>query len=392
MKKIIFTLLICSLFTVSNSRAQNEIKIEREIPILGQTKPIPISLSGFSGEAASVLRLDLEVQGFKVVDGEPPQFQLSGSNSGNVQGRLTDAINKAELVAKAYTGGTIRAQAHALADDVVMAVLKNKGIGSTKIAFKVEFKGDAGRTSEIYISDFDGWNPTNATQDKSIVAAPDWVPGRMMIYYTSYKSGKPWIYRHNLSTGDRNPAAHFPGSNISPAVSPDGKRVAMVLDKDGWIELYVSNIDGSGLTRLTTSRAGESSPCWSPDGQWIAFATEIGGRRSLAKVPFSGGALQKIVTGGVSNPTEPDWSPDGKWIVFTAQMGGFELCVIPAAGGTATLLVSGEDPSFAPNSRTVIFARRSGNDRTLSLLDVFTKQSKDVRRISGSNSQPSWAK
>jgi Tol biopolymer transport system component len=56
--------------------------------------------------------------------------------------------------------------------------------------------------------------------------------------------------------------------------------------------------------------------------------------------------------------------------------------------------VEGEDPSWAPNSRTLIFARRTGDGYILSLLDVPTKQVKDVSRISGSNSQsqPSWAK
>jgi TolB protein len=113
----------------------------------------------------------------------------------------------------------------------------------------------------------------------------------------------------------------------------------------------------------------------------------------LCKVPASGGATERITTGDVSNPTEPDWSPDGKWIVFTAQMGSFEICVVPATGGKATVLVSGEDPSWAPNSRTVVFARRrSSGGRSLSLLDVPTKQVKDVPRISGSNSQPSWAR
>ena len=71
----------------------------------------------------------------------------------------------------------------------------------------------------------------------------------------------------------------------------------------------------------------------------------------------SGGAVQRIPTSGVSNPTEPDWSPDGKWIAFTSQMGDFQICVVPAGGGSVTELVPGEDPSWAPNSRTLAFTR-----------------------------------
>jgi TolB protein len=364
------------------------IKIDKYVKEIGNTKPIPLSMTGFSGEAASVLRFDLEIQGFKIVEGEQPQYQLSGGNNGNVQGRLFDAINKAQLIAKAYTGGATRAQAHALADDVVMTILRAKGLGQTKVAFKV----DTGRASEIFIADFDGHNAQAVTQDKSIVAAPTWVPGKLALYYTSYKLGSPFIFRHDLSSGQRALSAKFSGLNTSAALSPDGRRMTMILSKSGSPDVYIADADGTNLKQLTATREDESSPCWTADGQSIVFAGKLSSRRALCKVPASGGAVQRIVTGGVSNPSEPDCSPDGKWIVFTAQMGGFELCVIPAAGGTAMLLASGEDPSFAPNSRTVIFAKRSGNGRTLSLLDVFTKQSKDVRRISGSNSQPSWAK
>jgi Tol biopolymer transport system component len=72
-------------------------------------------------------------------------------------------------------------------------------------------------------------------------------------------------------------------------------------------------------------------------------------------------------------------------------MRDFNICVIPAGGGTATVLVAGEDPSWSPNSRTLAFTRRAGNSRVISLLDVPTKQVKDIARLPGNNSQPAWA-
>jgi len=157
----------------------------------------------------------------------------------------------------------------------------------------------------------------------------------------------------------------------------------------------VANSDGSNLRRLTKSPQDESSPCWSPDGRWICFAAKVSERRALRKISPSGGESQTISTSGLPSPTEPDWSPDGKLIAFTSQTrSGFSICVVSPNGGDATQLVEGEDPSWSPNSRTLAFARRQGGHYVLSLLDVPTKQVKDVSRLSGigSQSQPSWAR
>jgi TolB protein len=169
----------------------------------------------------------------------------------------------------------------------------------------------------------------------------------------------------------------------------------MVLARGGSVNIYVGDAEGGDVKQLTFTAEDNSSPCWSPDGRWICFASKVNERRALSRVPAEGGPMERIHTDGISNPSEPDWSPDGRWIAFTSQyLGGFNICVVPSEGGTATPLVSGEDPSWAPNSRTLIFVRRgSGGNRTLSLLDVPTKQVKDVPRVSGSsNSQPSWAR
>jgi TolB protein len=368
---------------------QNEIVITRPVDAMGNTKPIPVSLDGFSGEVADVLKFDLYVQGFSFVAPDAAQYQISGSAGDNVNGSVADKFAKKVILSRGYTGASLRRQAHAFADDIVFAITGKKGIGQTKIAFKAQSPDGTG---EIYVSDFDGHNWTNVTRDNAIVSAPSWVPGRLALYYNSYKLENPDIFYSDLSTGQRRVVARFGGSNFSPAASPDGSKVAMILSKDGSPDVYVCNADGSNLKRLTTG-VEDSSPCWSPDGQWICFATKIAGRRLLAKVPADGGAVQVIHTTGAPNPTEPDWSPDGKWIAFTSQTSEFDICVMPADGSaTPVVLTRGEDPSWSPNSRTLVFNHSVGYRQTLSVLDVFTKQVKDVGRIAGSDSEPAWRK
>lgn len=352
-------------------------------------KPIPIALVGYTGEVARVLQFDLYVVGFATVGESTAQYTLRGSNNGQVEGRLTDNISKAVKFGKAYSGGSLRAQAHALADDVVLAVTGKKGIASTKIAFKVT----RGQNSEIYVSDYDGYDAKAVTHDGTVVAAPNWMPGTRRLYYTTYKFGNADIVWHDLGTGERKIFARYTGSNISPAVAPDGRHVAMILSKGGSPDLYVADPDGGNLRQLTRTREDESSPCWSADSRTLCYATKMGGRRVLATIPASGGTPRRLPTSGVANPSEPDWSPDGKWIAFTSQMRNFEICVVPAGGGEVKLYVSGEDPVWAPNSRTLIFTRRSANGgRVLSLLDVPTKQFKDVPQNLGNCSQPTWAR
>jgi TolB protein len=314
-------------------------------------------------------------------------LQVSGSSGASLTGRVTDR-NRNTLLSKQYTGANTRAQAHAFSDDIVALLPGRKGIARTKIAFRVE----TGGVSEIYLADYDGYNAVPVTQDKTINRDVAWVPGQRILYYTSYRLRNPFVYSHNLQSGARQLVAGFPGINAAPAVSPDGRRVAMILSKGGSPDVYVANADGSNLKRLTNTKEDESSPCWSPDGRKLCFTSRAGGLAQLYTIPADGGTMTRLTTTGASRATEPDWSPDGKTIVFTAQMGGFQICTVPAGGGVATILVPGEDPSWAPNSQTVIFTRRAGRERVLSLLDVPTKHVKDVRRISGSCSQPAWAR
>src|SRR5437867_1152852 len=110
-------------------------------------KPIPVSISGFSGEVDSVLKTDLIFMGIANVSPEQAKYLISGSNAGRVEGRVVERINKNQILGKAYSGGSLRSQAHALADDIALALTGKPGIAQTKVAFK----GETGRgNGEIY--------------------------------------------------------------------------------------------------------------------------------------------------------------------------------------------------------------------------------------------------
>lgn len=355
-------------------------------------KATPISLTGFAGVTESVLKQDLAIVGFEVVSADRAKYAVSGGvKGGQLEGTLTETVNKQVHFSNAYTDASERARAHRLADDIVKATLNLPPIGRTRIAFKV----DTGKNSEIYVADFDGHNAVKLTEDGSIVAAPAWAPGGRNLLYTSYRANNPDIYMHRAD-GNRTPIARFSGLNTSANVSPDGTRFAAILSKSGSPDVWVLGIDGSNPVQLTRTREDESSPCWAPDGKTICFSSRETGRAMLYAVAASGGAMQKVNTGGIQNATEPDWSPDGSLIAFTqAVSGGFQICIVQAnggRGGEVKRLCPGEDPSWSPNSRTLIFTKRVNSKRVLSLLDVKTGQVKDAAQISGSCSQPSWAR
>jgi len=80
---------------------QTPIQIIHSADSFGQ-KPIPVSLDGFSGEVADVLKFDLYVQGFAFVAPDAAQYQISGSNAGSVQGRVADRYARSTLLSRRY--------------------------------------------------------------------------------------------------------------------------------------------------------------------------------------------------------------------------------------------------------------------------------------------------
>ena len=157
------------------------------------------------------------------------------------------------------------------------------------------------------------------------------------------------------------------------AISRDGRSIAYVTRRAAGNRIYLrrrGDVDGKPIA----GTEGGISPFFSPDGQWVGFAS--GG--FLRKVPVQGGTPQTIAP--VSNMLAATWSDDG-WIVFHQWSGG--LFKVQAAGGTPTELThpgerdAHQVPSALPGGRSVLFASSQGDAATvIELVDLTTKTRK----------------
>jgi Tol biopolymer transport system component len=95
--------------------------------------------------------------------------------------------------------------------------------------------------------------------------------------------------------------------NFSPALSPDGARIAFTSNRDGKDHIFLMNADGSGAARLFDDAGNDESPAWSPDGAWLAFSSDRDGQSHIYMMHPNGSDLTQV-TLGTSRDVSPAWA------------------------------------------------------------------------------------
>jgi Tol biopolymer transport system component len=126
----------------------------------------------------------------------------------------------------------------------------------------------------------------------------------------------------------------MPGEYYTPRISPDGKRVAFSRRDNQNSDIWVTEINGNGSTRLTFDPGIDEHPIWSPDGAALIFANESTGRGNLYQKAATGAGDAKQLTTGAIEKQAIDWSGDGQFVIFTQISFSSEIMIMPASGGT----------------------------------------------------------
>ena len=385
---------------------------------------IPIAIAAFAGEGAlppgitAIVRADLERSGlFRALEVPPlvPQpTEASNVNYAEWKSRLADALVLGSVAARAdgrfevrfrlydvvkqspiggvaYTMSRdqLRATAHRIADYAYEKLTGEKGVFSTKIAYVVK----RGTRYELQVADADGANEQAMLVSNEPIISPAWSPNGKRIAYVSFQNKKPIVYVQDVEVPKQNVVANFKGSNSAPAWAPDGAKLAVALSRDGNSQLYLINPDGSNPRRLSNSGGIDTEPNFSPDGQWLYFTSDRGGSPQIYRMPAAGGEAQRVTFEGSYN-VSPRVSPDGKSLAYIMRNGGkFQAALLDLNTRQVQVLTDSEfdeSPSFAPNGRQILLATVIGGRGVLSAVSSDGRVKQRLTLSAGDVREPAW--
>lgn len=411
-------LALCALTIALPAAAQFRV----EVSGVGLTQ-MPIAIATFRGESqapqkiGAIVKADLERSGvFRSLDTagaiidesarpDLAAWKQKGADSlvtgsvtpladgrFDVRLRLWDTVRGQDLGGQNYavSAGDLRLSAHRIADFVYEKLTGEKGIFSTRIAYVTK----AGPRHTLWVADADGENAQSALASPEPIISPAWSPNGSQLAYVSFEARKPVIYSHDVASGKRRLIANFRGSNSAPAWSNDGRQIVATLSRDGGSQLYVMDAAGGEPRRLTQSSSIDTEPAFSADGKAIYFVSDRGGAPQIYRMSASGGNAERITFSGNYN-ISPALSPDGKYLAYISRVGGaFKLQLMDIASGTATQITdtsADESPSFAPNSRLIVYATQQQGREALMTTTLDGKIKARLAGSSGDIREPDWS-
>ncbi len=309
--------------------------------------------------------------------------------------QLFDVLKGALLTGERFTSGPqrLRLTAHHIADRVFERLTGIPGAFTTRIAYIGERRDARGRHLRLYVADADGHGRRAIVRSDRPLLSPAWSPDGRRIAYVSFEDSGSSVYVQWIADGRRRQVAAWPGINSAPAWSPDGRRLALSLSKDGNPEIYILDLASRRLTRLTHNFAIDTEPTWSPDGRTIVFTSSRGGGAQLYRIPVSGGEPRRLTFENDYNAA-PEYSPDGRFLTLvTRERGHYRIALLEPATGLFQVLTRGEldeSPHFAPNGAMIIYATRSAGRGVLATVSTDGRFSQKLVADEGDVREPAW--
>ena len=212
---------------------------------------------------------------------------------------------------------------------------------------KIAFIADV--PSQLFLIDADGRNLERLRWNMPLKARPAWHPDGTKILFTRFEELMVFDLETKIET-----QVFFNGRDNGfrdAAWSPDGKQIAFTIRHDRQNDIYVIDVDGGKLRRLTDNAFNDAAPAWSPDGRRIAFYSNRGRKQGICLMDAANGRnFRRISDNGEYYPS---WSPTGTHIAFSL-IGESKVGVMKANGKDRRILFRGGQPSWRPDGPAAV--------------------------------------
>jgi TolB protein len=323
------------------------------------------------------------------------EMKLYDVATGVIRQRATMPLDRSGI-------GDTRITIHRASDQVVNWT-GGIGIAATRIALKIR----SGSDDAIWRIDSDGANLVRVTRPGCCYfSTPAWSPDGTTIAYSENRDGRWTLYLQKLSSGTRTAlTSSAPGDSYGGNFSPDGRFMVYTHGLPAGSAIETVDVRQNCCAHeLTHDKryADNVSPSYSPDQRHILYISSRTGTPQVWVMDDDGLSPEQLVApqfrsdGRALDANSPALSPDGARLVFSREVerGNRQLFTASAAGGLQGQLTAeglNDDPSWAPDSRHVVFkSNRTGREQ-LWIIDIETRVPRQLTNTPGLASYPAWS-
>ena len=279
---------------------------------------------------------------------------------------------------------------HYVSDGIYEEITGMKGISSTKILYVTENKN-----FNLMVADADGSNEQILLKSNEPIISPAWSPDSKKVAYVSFETGMAKVYIQDIATGERELAIENSSQISSPSWSPDGKFLSLTMYQDGNAEIYILNLKNRNLTRLTNHFSIDTESSWSPKGSKIMFTSGRSGSPQLYEIDLRRfNAKPKRITFDGNYNAKGSYLPNNEGFIFVHRENkNFQIAIKYFNENFIRPLTNAqldESPSISPNGNVIVYAIK---DDGMSLLAGVTLSGAKFRLPAkmGFVREPAWS-